>query len=188
MCTFSVTKKNVKRGTSMNGQEAYLIMGIQGNMPTKEELKRKYRELCKQLHPDDNPSREAVEQYLKVQQAYHWILEHQYYARDQVQKYVFQDMKEPARTGKIIGGWQTTEPTYTNQQYRQMMNKRMEEERRKKAREEEEKQRKIWEAMQKARKLPSEREAEKWKEIETRREAERIAALIQQLLSLEDLQ
>ena len=60
-------------------------------------------------------------------------------------------------------------------------------EKRRRKKEEKERKRKIWEAMQKSRKLPSEREAEKWKKIEQKREAERIAKLIQQLMSLDDL-
>ena len=41
-------------------------------------------------------------------------------------------------------------------------------------------------AMQNARKLPSQREAEKWKKIEMQREAERIAEIIKQLMALEE--
>lgn len=168
----------------MTQQEAYSILGLSVTA-TQEEVKKAYREQCKRFHPDDNSSREALEQYLLVQKAYQWIAQNIHFSTLQSQPHIYGNVTSSTRrTGKVVGGWQVSEPNYSEQQYRQMQLRKLEEERKKKKKEEEEKQKKILEAMQKARKLPSEREAEKWKKIEVEREAQRIAKLIKQLMEL----
>ncbi len=172
----------------MDKKRAYELLGITKEYATKEEVKHAYRQRCKQLHPDDNPSDQALKLYLMVQEAYAFVLEQNYYQNTEVKPYVFTEIPKQKYTGKVMGEWGTTSPGYSNAQYRKKMIEKLEKERKKKIQEEEERKRKIVEAMRKARKLPSEREAEKWKKIEARREAERIASIIQQLIRLDDLE
>ncbi|MBQ1688815.1 MAG: DnaJ domain-containing protein [Lachnospiraceae bacterium] len=173
----------------MDGREAYAWLGLQDKFVSKDQIKRAYREKCKQLHPDDNPNPEALTRYLKVQEAYRWIMEHGYFSNQQVSTYTFPKVERgaPRRTGKIIGNWEVSEPKYSQLQYRQKMSKKLEEEQKKRRKEEAERQWKLFEERRKARKLPSEREAEKWKKIKDQQEAERIARIIQKLMGL-DLQ
>lgn len=176
----------------MNQQLALHILGLSG-IVTKEQVKRAYRTLCKKLHPDDNSSKEAYEQYLQVQLAYQWMMAHYAFPveRKQVQIYGNTTSKTASaagmQTGKIIGGGPVSESRSRDSQYRRVQIRKLEQERKKKQREEQERKKKIWEAMQNARKLPSQREAEKWKKIEAEREAERIAEIIKQLIMLEEM-
>lgn len=172
----------------MDKKRAYELLGITKEYATKEEVKYAYRQRCKQLHPDDNPSEHALKLYLMVQEAYTFVLEQKYYQSIEVKPYVFTEIPQEKHTGKVMGDWKTTSSGCHDVQYRKKMIEKLEEERQKKIKEEEERKRKIAEAMRKARKLPSEREAEKWKKIEARREAERIASIIQQLIRLDDLE
>ena len=172
----------------MDKKRAYELLGITKEYATKEEVKHAYRQRCKQLHPDDNPSEQALKLYLMVQEAYAFVLEQNYYQNTEVKPYVFTEMPPQKHTGKVMGDWKTTSSGCDDVQYRKKMTEKLEKERKKKIKEEEERKRKITEAMRKARKLPSEREAEKWKKIEARREAERIASIIQQLIRLDVLE
>ena len=171
----------------MNRIRALAILGLT-QTATKEQIKKSYRELCKKLHPDDNPSEEALKQYLLVQSAYEYLNVNELDMEAPTKPHIYGNTTSNyVRTGEVIGGWQVSQPNYSDRQYQQVQLKKLEEERKQKEKEEKERKRKIWEAMQKSRKLPSEREAEKWKKIEQKREAERIAKLIQQLMSLDDL-
>lgn len=181
---------------AVNQQLALQILGLSGNI-TKEQVKRAYRSLCKKLHPDDNSSQEAYEQYLQVQMAYQWMMEHYVFSVEQKTVHVYGNIYPTAstagsrQTGKIIGGGNVSEQQYMAHQFRRMQSQKLEQERkekqRQKQREEQERKKKIWEAMQNARKLPSQREAEKWKKIEAKREAERIAEIIKQLIMLDEI-
>ena len=166
----------------MDQRQAFFVLGLSG-MVTKEQVKKRYRDLCKKLHPDDNSSKEAYEQYLLVQEAYQWM--EQYYRYVVQQPRVFgQVANVPKR--KVVDGWPVSQPRYSDRQYRQKQVQKLEKEQERRRKEEAERKRKVWEAMQNARKLPSQREAEKWKKIEMQREAERIAEIIKQLMALEE--
>lgn len=176
----------------MNQQLAFQILGLRGNV-TKEQVKRAYRALCKKLHPDDNSSKEAYEQYLQVQMAYRWMMAYYVFPMEKKQVHIYGNTtsitssKSGTQTGKIIGAWPVSEVQSTDSQYRRKQIQKLEKERKQKQKEEQERKKKIWEAMQNARKLPSQREAEKWKKIENQREAERIAEIIKQLIMLEGM-
>lgn len=176
---------------AVNQQLALQILGLSG-VVTREQVKRAYRVLCKKLHPDDNSSKEAYEQYLQVQMAYQWMMAYYAFPTEQKQVHIYGNTMSKTntttarQTGKIIGGGPISEQQTTAQQYRRMQAKKLEQERKQRQKEEQERKKKIWEAMQNARKLPSQREAEKWKKIEAKREAERIAEIIKQLIMLEE--
>lgn len=180
---------------AVNQQLALQILGLCGNV-TKEQVKKAYRILCKKLHPDDNGSKEAYEQYLQVQMAYQWMMEYYVFLPEKNTVHIYGNISSNTSTGgggrtrKIIGEGIVSEEQYKLQQYRQIQAQKIAQERkekqRQKQREERERKKKIWEAMQNARKLPSQREAEKWKKIEEKREAERIAEIIKQLIMLEE--
>lgn len=176
----------------MNQQVAFQILGLSGSV-TKEQVKRAYRTLCKKLHPDDNCSKEAYEQYLQVQMAYQWMIAYYVFPIEKKQVKIYGNTTAKTsstvgkQTGKIIGGWSVSETQDTDSQYRKRQIQKLEKERKRRQKEEQERKKKIWEAMQNARKLPSQREAEKWKKIETKREAERIAEIIRQLIMLEQI-
>jgi hypothetical protein len=53
-------------------QKYYDILGIKGN-PTKEELKKAYRKRALQLHPDRNPSPNAHEEFVLLNEAYEYL-------------------------------------------------------------------------------------------------------------------
>lgn len=177
----------------MNQQLALQILGLSG-IVTKEQVKKSYRTLCKRLHPDDNSSKEAYEQYLQVQLAYQWMMAHYAFPVERKQVHIYGNTTSGnastsrMQTGKIIGGGPGSESRSRDNQYRRMQIQKLEQERKKKQKEEQERKKKIWEAMQNARKLPSQREAEKWKKIEAEREAERIAEIIKQLIMLEEME
>ena len=150
----------------MNRIRALAILGLT-QTATKEQIKKSYRELCKKLHPDDNPSEEALKQYLLVQSAYEYLNVNELGMEAPTKPHIYGNTTSNyVRTGEVIGGWQVSQPNYSDRQYQQVQLKKLEEERKQKEKEEKERKRKIWEAMQKSRKLPSEREAEKWKKIE----------------------
>ena len=162
----------------MSREEAYCILGI-SHYATIEEIKKAYRMLCKQLHPDKNPSPDALQKYLQVQNAYEWIIKMGWYRSTSA----VSDSAKTCQTGKIIGD-PSLSKQYRDLQIRAAQTRRFEEERKKRLKEKEEKHRKELEQQMKARKLPSEREAQKWEKIALEREAERIAEIIQKLMEL----
>ena len=162
----------------MSQEEAYRILGI-SHYATMEEIKKAYRILCKQCHPDKNASPEALQKYLQVQNAYEWIVKMGWYRTTNT----VSNSAKPGQTGKIIGD-PSLSKQYRDLQIRTAQTRRFEEERKKRLKEKEEKHRKELEQQMKARKLPSEKEAEKWEKIALEREAERIAEIIQKLMEL----
>lgn len=162
----------------MSQEEAYRILGI-SHFATKEEIKKAYRILCKQSHPDKNPSPDALQQYLAVQNAYESIMNMGWY---RITDATSKSAVTP-RTGKIIGNPNLTKQ-YNDLQFRATQVRKLEEERKKRLKEKEEKRKQELEKQMKARKLPSEREAEKWEKIALEKEAERIAQIIQKLMEL----
>ena len=73
----------------MSRQEACHFLGITENA-TEEEIKRAYRMMAKQYHPDANRAIEAGEVYYKIQEAYDFLLEHPYVAPVMRQPRIFQ--------------------------------------------------------------------------------------------------
>lgn len=55
--------------------EALMILGI-SSTATSEEIKKQYKLLSKQYHPDQNQSTYAKKYYIQVQQAYQYLKEH----------------------------------------------------------------------------------------------------------------
>lgn len=181
-----ITFLECKGGGCVNRIQALGVLGLTQSA-TKEQIKKAYRELCKRLHPDDNPSLEARNQYLIVQEAYRCLNKDYIKTQQNAKPHIYGTVTPNCeKTGKVVGGWQVSREKYSDRQYQQLQLKKMEEKRKKREKEERERKQKIWEAMQKNRKLPSEREAEKWKKIEEKREAERIATLIQKLMRLDN--
>ncbi len=58
----------VEHGT-VSERDYYELLGVSRDAST-EEIKRAYRRLALELHPDRNPSEEAEEEFRKVQRAY----------------------------------------------------------------------------------------------------------------------
>ena len=73
----------------MSRQEACHFLGITENAK-EEEIKRAYRMMAKQYHPDANRAIEAGEVYYKIQEAYDFLLEHPYVAPVMRQPRIFQ--------------------------------------------------------------------------------------------------
>ena len=90
----------------MDQRQAFFALGLSG-MVTKEQVKKRYRDLCKKLHPDDNSSKEAYEQYLLVQEAYQWM--EQYYRYVVPQPRVFgQEQCAKTKSGRWMACFTTT--------------------------------------------------------------------------------
>lgn len=173
---------------SVDTRAAFARLGLQENAG-KEDVKRVYRSLSKVLHPDRNPSDKALEKYLYIKEAYEYLMNLDWELREKLidEKNNNTKIKYSKRTtGKIIGGWPVTTPEYTERQYRQMQLKKMEAVKKKQEEAQMEQKRKIIEAKNKARLLPSQREEEKWKKIEMEREAKRIAEIIKRLLEMNE--
>lgn len=168
----------------MEQSRAYALLGLKGTA-TKEQVKKAYRERCKKLHPDDNPSKEAKELYLQVQEAYAWIIKYHVYYDNNCVRVIGGQNTSMRRTGKVIGGWPVTEVKCSDFYARKKQSERMEADLRKRRQEEAERKKKIQQSVQNARKLPSEREAEKRRRLEQKKEAERIAEIIKQLWLME---
>ena len=57
----------------MNRYECYRILGL-SSTASKEDIKKAYRKLAKQWHPDINKSPEATEKFKKINQAYETLM------------------------------------------------------------------------------------------------------------------
>eukprot|EP01065_Artemidia_motanka_P030676 TRINITY_DN36738_c0_g1_i1.p2 TRINITY_DN36738_c0_g1~~TRINITY_DN36738_c0_g1_i1.p2 ORF type:complete len:406 (+),score=135.80 TRINITY_DN36738_c0_g1_i1:137-1354(+) len=55
---------------SGDGPDLYAALGLDGGSSTEADIKRSYRKLSRELHPDHNPSDSARKQYQQVQSAY----------------------------------------------------------------------------------------------------------------------
>lgn len=158
-------------------QEAYGILGVP-MYASKDQIKKAYRSLCKEYHPDKNQNPYAIQRYLEIQKAYRFLVE-----TEALQiKNNFGEFCRTNKKGKIIGG---RSPYYRHEEI--VKKAEQAEKKRKEKLEElkkqEERKRQLEKRMQ-YRKLPSEIEAEKMKKIEMEREAERIAQIIKKLIEL----
>lgn len=179
-----------------NLKQSYQILGI-SEYATKEEVKKAYRTLCKKFHPDRNPAPDAVKHYIEVQQAYDIITQAEPYAapvseaKPQTAYEVFYKNIKNNRstpntksgTTKIFGTTSFDTKKYEELQQRNAQKREMEKERVRLQKER--KQQEEIAARIKARKLPSEKEAEKREKIAVQKEAERIAGIIERLMKLE---
>ena len=92
----------------MNRIRALAILGLT-QTATKEQIKKSYRELCKKLHPDDNPSEEALKQYLLVQSAYEYLNVNELGMEAPTKPHIYGNTTSNyVRTGEVIGGWQVS--------------------------------------------------------------------------------
>lgn len=163
----------------MQRKAAYNVLEL-NESASKEEIKKKYRILCKLFHPDRNPSIEAKQRYLQVQEAYECLMAEE---NREKQTEIFY-YKAPAfqTTGKIIGG---NKRAREQQKSQEETSKKLRQERHKKLLEQEEKKKRELEKRLAARKLPSEREAEKRRKLEMQKEAARIADIIHKLMLMD---
>lgn len=92
--------------------------------------------------------------------------------------------KEFKERGKILGSTSSYMKQYEELQRRNAQNRKIEQERIRLQKEKERKQREEAVARIKARKLPSEKEAERRERIAVQKEAERIAEIIEKLMRL----
>lgn len=160
-------------------KEACNILGV-SPYATKEEIKRAYRNMCKIYHPDRNSDPEAKKVYLKVQQAYK-LLSQQELQTKKPNIFYYQAPQTANPCGKIIGG---DPKDREKNNLREETARKLRQERHKRLKEQEEKKKRELERRLAARKLPSEREAEKRRKIEVQKEAERIADIIQTLMNM----
>lgn len=65
--------KNTKPKRKYNGNNAFGILGI-SPQSSKRQVKRAYLELAAQYHPDKNPSPQAHEQFIRINNAYNFIV------------------------------------------------------------------------------------------------------------------
>lgn len=61
----------------INRDEAFMILGINANS-SADEIKKRYKMLCKKYHPDQNKDSYAENYYVQVQEAYRYLREHPY--------------------------------------------------------------------------------------------------------------
>ena len=162
-------------------KEACKILGV-SIYATKEEIKKAYRNLCKMYHPDKNSAPEAKRIYLEVQQAYKYLLQQEIQEKQPKIFYYQAPQTAASQNNKIIGGSQREREQRI---LREEAARKLRQERLKRLKEQEEKKQQELERRLAARKLPSEREAEKRKKIAVQKEAERIAGIIQTLMNLE---
>ena len=73
----------------LSRQEACRYLGVKENA-TDEEVKKAYRLLAKQYHPDANIQIDTREIYMKIQEAYEYLLTHPYLAPVVRQPRIFQ--------------------------------------------------------------------------------------------------
>lgn len=161
-------------------REACKVLGI-SPYASKEEIKKAYRNMCKIYHPDRNSAPEAKKVYLEVQQAYRLLSQQ----GSQIKKpniFYYQAPKKTNPCGKIIGG---NSKDRDQNNLREETARKLRQERHKRLKEQEEKKKRELERRLAARKLPSEREAERRRKIEVQKEAERIADIIQTLINME---
>lgn len=160
-------------------KEACRILGV-SPYATKEEIKKAYRNLCKLYHPDRNSTSGAKKIYLEVQQAYKFLSQQEMQTK-QPKIFYYKGVQKTNPSGKIIGG----NPKDTEQRnLREETARKLRQERHNRLKEQEEEKKRELEKRLAARKLPSEREAERRKKIEVQREAERIANIIQTLMNM----
>lgn len=161
----------------MNQQQiqwAFAMLGL-NEYATAEQAKHAYRLLCKQYHPDRNNSNDTLQIYLQIQQAYEIIscvFESRQHQTNSITSY------------RIFGNDESTKRNYDRMQQRHNEIKRLQRWETAAHKEKEQHKQKIYKNFQNSRKLPSQKEDEYRKQLETKREAERIAGIIQQLLNL----
>lgn len=166
----------------LQGQrEACRILGV-SSYATSEEIKKAYRNLCKMYHPDRNTTPEAKNLYLQVQQAYDFLLGQKNLTKQPNIFYYEAPETKINPNGKILG----ESPKEREQRIlREETARKLRQERHRRLKEQEEKKKQELERRLAARKLPSQREAEKRKKVELQKEAERIANIIQKLMNME---
>lgn len=175
----------------MNQQQmqwAFAMLGL-NEYATKEQAKHAYRLLCKQYHPDGANSNDTLEIYLQIQRAYEIVcyafeLMHQQNGHVSNTSHVPTPAANFQTGGRIFGNDESARRNYDRMQQRHNEIKRLQRWETAAQKEKEQQKQKTYENFQNSRKLPSQQEAEKWKQLETKREAERIAGIIQQLLNL----
>lgn len=165
----------------MNQQQiywAYATLGL-NVYATEAQAKHAYRLLCKQYHPDRNNSTEALQMYLQIQQAYEIVCNAITSA-----SYVPTNTPNVTNSCRIFGNSEAVKHNYNQMRERQSELKRLHRWETASQKEKELQKQQQYKNFQSSRKLPSQQEKEKWKQLETKREAERIAAIIEQLIKL----
>lgn len=183
----------------MNQQQiqwAFTMLGL-NEYATAEQAKHAYRLLCKQYHPDRNNSNDTLQIYLQIQQAYEIVccvfeLKQQQNrhisfpsSNTNISSSAVQIQAVNSMTGyRILGNDESAKQNYDRMQQRHKELQRLQRWETAAHKEKEQHKQKTYESFQNSRKLPSQQENEKRKHLQTKREAERIAGIIQQLLNL----
>lgn len=161
----------------MNQQQiqwAFTMLGL-NEYATMEQAKHAYRLLCKQYHPDRNNTNDTLQIYLQIQQAYEIVC----------CAFKLKQQQKNSITGcRIFGNDESAKRNYDRMQQRHNEIQRLQRWETATHKEKELHKQKMYESFQNSRKLPSQQENEKWQQLEMKREAERIAGIIQQLLNL----
>lgn len=166
----------------MNQQQiqwAFAMLGLT-EYATTEQAKHAYRLLCKQYHPDEHNSNDTLQIYQQIQQAYEIVC-----CVFELKKHQNRHITANSCAGyRIFGNDESAKLNYDRMQQRYNEIKRLQRWETAAHQKKEQHKQKMYEDFQNSRKLPSQQEKEKWKQLETKREAERIAKIIQQLLNL----
>ncbi len=64
----------MNQNSKMTRREACYFLGI-GENASEEQIKRAYRYKAKLYHPDANPDSDTKEYYIKVQDAYEYLIQ-----------------------------------------------------------------------------------------------------------------
>lgn len=163
---------------------AFSILGIHQNS-SREDAKRAYRNLCKKYHPDTNlEGGDTSREYIYVNQAYEIV--NQYFTCMEIYKeqMLLQMQRNASWTlgGRVYGDNAETRKNYEQMQQRKSETGRLRKWEKENEQKEKEQKRMIYEKYKNSRGLPSQRQENFKQKQEMKKEAERIAGIIERLL------
>lgn len=167
---------------------AFSVLGIPQNS-TREDAKHAYRNLCKKYHPDMNlGGKDTSKEYLYVTQALGIVNQYFDYL-ELCQKQIQMQASVPWNSGgRIYGDNAQTRKNYEQMQQRKQETGRLKKWETQNKQREKEQKRMLYEQYSRGSGLPSKRQEKFQKDREIKKEAERIARIIERLLQAEEIQ
>jgi curved DNA-binding protein CbpA len=98
------------KASRFNNLKTYYQLLELGDKPTLEEIKKAYRSKAMSTHPDRNPSAEAAQQFVKINEAYEIL-------SDPKKRAVYDDRLRSAREGKTQPQRTTRSGPKTQEEY-----------------------------------------------------------------------